>query len=146
MVEFQADKRTVKDRRQEPTKTAGRYLLVGRRQVIRRKSDRKIHFRVDRYGSRLFFTLLTIILLSVLDVYFTILHLGRGAQEINPLMNFVAGYGDIYFFAAKYVLTALGILLLCIYKNLLFVRVIIASIIAIYLIVLGNHILLLFLT
>ncbi|NIO04081.1 MAG: hypothetical protein GTN74_05545 [Proteobacteria bacterium] len=146
MVEFEADRRTVKDRRRGPTKTAGRYLLFGRRQWIRRKSDRKIHFRVDRYGSRLLLTLLTIILLSVLDVYFTIFHLGRGAQEINPLMNFLAGYGDIYFFTAKYVLTASGILLLCIYKNLLFVRVIIVSIVVIYLIVLGNHILLLFLT
>lgn len=117
-------------------------MLSGRRRTIRRKADRKTHFYVDLYGHRLLLTLLVIILLCVFDAYFTIFHLEKGAREINPFMDFLLGYGNIYFFATKYILTALGILLLCIYKNLLFVKILIVSIVFLYLTVFTHHILL----
>ena len=119
-------------------------MLSGHRQSIRRKTDRKAHFYVDRYGHHLLLFLLLIVLLSLFDAYFTIFHVEKGAREINPFMNFLISYGNIHFFAVKYILTALSIFLLCIYKNLLVVRILIVSIVLLYLLVFTHHISLIF--
>ena len=140
MVGSENDRRIVTDRRQKPTKPFSRYVLFGRRGSIRRRKDRKTHMYVDLYGHYLLLSLLLIILLSIFDAYFTIFHVERGAREINPFMNFLIGYGNIYFFAIKYILTALGLLVLCIYKNLLAARTIIIGILFFYLTVFANHI------
>jgi hypothetical protein len=142
MVQFETDRRTGRDRRQKPTKPSSRYILLGRRRSIRRKADRKTHIYVDLYGHYLLLLLLLIILLSVFDAYFTIFHVEKGAREINPLMNFLMGYGDIYFFTAKYALTVLGLILLCIYQSLPVARTIIVCILLFYLTVCANHVLL----
>ncbi|MFQ6032705.1 MAG: DUF5658 family protein, partial [Candidatus Zixiibacteriota bacterium] len=99
MVTSEKDRRTVRDRRQKPTKPFSRYMLFGHRQSIRRRTDRKTHMYVDLYGHYLLLSVLLIILLSIFDAYFTIFHVQRGAREINPFMNFLIGYGNIYFFA-----------------------------------------------
>ena len=134
------DRRIVTDRRQKPTKPFSKFVLFGRRRSIRRRKDRKTHMYVDLYGHYLLLSLLLIILLSIFDAYFTIFHVEKGAREINPFMNFLIGYGNIYFFAIKYILTALGLLVLCIYKNLIFARTIIIGILFFYLTVFANHI------
>ena len=140
MVQFKKDRRIVRDRRQKPTKPFSRYIFFGRRRSIRRRTDRKNHIYVDLYGHYLLLFLLLIILLCVFDAYFTIFHVGKGAREINPFMNFLIGYGNIYFFTIKYILTVLSLILLCIYKNLLIARTIIICIFSFYLIVFANHI------
>ncbi len=144
MVESKKDRRIEKDRRRKPTEPSSRYMLSGRRRSIRRRADRKDHIYVDLYGHYLLFSLLLIILLSVLDAYFTIFHVEQGAREINPLMDFLMGYGNIYFFAIKYILTALCIFLLCIYKNLLITRTIIVCTLLFYFTVFANHLFLFF--
>jgi len=145
MVGSENDKRIVTDRRQKPTKPFSRYMLFGRRRSVRRRTDRKTHMYVDLYGHYLLLSLLLIILLSIFDAYFTIFHVEQGAREINPLMDFLMGYGNIHFFAIKYILTALGLLVLCIYKNLIIARTIIIGIFFLYLTVFANHIFLFFL-
>ncbi|NIS61315.1 MAG: hypothetical protein GTO13_11625 [Proteobacteria bacterium] len=145
MVGSEEDRRIVRDRRQKPTKPFSRYMLSGRRQSIRRRTDRKTHLYVDLYGHHLLLSILLIILLSIFDAYFTIFHLERGAREINPFMDFLIGYGNIYFFAIKYILTALGLFVLCIYKSLSVARIIIICILFFYLTVFANHLLLFFL-
>lgn len=142
MVQFRKNRRVFRDRRQEPTRPSIKYLFSGRRQTIRRESDRKSYLYVDRYGHNLLIALLLIILLCVFDAYFTLFHVEEGAREINPFMSFLIGYGKIHFFAAKYTLTALGIFLLCLYKNLFVVRIIIASVLLLYLTVVTHHVLL----
>ena len=136
------ERRVLSDRRKKPTSPFSRYILLGRRRSIRRRTDRKTHLYVDLYGHYLLLFLLLIILLSVLDAYFTIFHIDRGAQEINPFMDFLLGYGNMYFFIVKYVLTALGLLILCVYKNLLIVKAAIFLVFLFYLGVFANHILL----
>jgi hypothetical protein len=140
MEESERDRRTVRDRRQRPTRPIGRYIFSGRRHTIRRQTDRKAHLYVDRYGPRLLISLLLIILLSVLDAYLTIFHIDNGAREINPLMNSLIDYGYIYFFLVKYALTGLAVSMLCLYKNWLLVRVSILCILALYLVVFGYHV------
>jgi hypothetical protein len=116
-------------------------MFIGRRETIRRWTDRKTHLCVDRYGHGLLISLLLIVLLSVLDAWFTIFHVENGAQEINPFMDFFIGYGYIYFFIVKYVLTALAVFIFCIYKNLLSVRIGTVSILVIYLVVFAHQVL-----
>ena len=115
-------------------------MLLGRRRSIRRKKDRKTHIYVDVYGHYLLLSLLLIILLSVLDAYFTIFHVEKGAREINPLMDFLLGYGNTSFFIIKYILTALGLMLLCIYKSLVISRTVIICLLFFYLTVFANHV------
>ena len=120
-------------------------MHFGRRQSIRRRTDRKTHIYVDIYGHYLLISLLLIILLSVFDAYFTIFHVEKGAREINPFMNFLISYGNFRFFIIKYILTALGLILLCIYKSLLIARAIIICVLFFYLTVIANHIFLILL-
>ena len=145
MLRLEPDRRTGRDRRQKPTNPFSRYMFFGHRGSIRRKADRKNHIYVDLYGHYLLLVLLLIILLCVFDAYFTIFHVEKGAREINPLMNFLIGYGNIHFFIIKYILTGLGLILLCIYKNLLIARTIIIGVFFFYLSVFANHILLILL-
>ncbi len=144
MARYEKDRRVVRDRRQKPTKLISRYAFSGRRQSIRRKADRKTNLYVDRYESQLLVPFLLIIALSVLDAYFTIFHVQEGAREINPLMNLLIGYGNIYFIVMKYVVTALGVAMLCILKNLFVARIGLLFILSIYLVVLTHHIFLIF--
>jgi hypothetical protein len=140
MAQGEKDRRVSRDRRQRPTNPFSRYTLLGRRRSIRRKKDRKTHIYVDVYGHYLLLSLLLIILLSVLDAYFTIFHVERGAREINPLMDFLLGYGNTSFFIIKYTLTALGLMLLCIYKSLVISRTVIICLLFFYLTVFANHV------
>jgi hypothetical protein len=142
MAQGEKDRRVSRDRRQRPTSPFSRYVLLGRRRSIRRKKDRKTHIYVDLYGHYLLLSLLLIILLSILDAYFTIFHVEKGAREINPLMDFLMGYGNTSFFIIKYILTALGLMLLCIYKSLAFSRTVIICLLFFYLTVFANHIVL----
>lgn len=141
MERQEIDRRTVKDRRQGPTKPFSRYTFSGHRQSIRRWTDRKTYLYVDRYGHGLLITLLLFILLCILDAYFTIFLVERGAQEINPLMNFLIDYGYMYFFVVKYVLTALAVFIFCICKNHFLMRVGIVSVLFLYFVILTNHLL-----
>jgi hypothetical protein len=138
------DRRTLRDRRRRPTRPIGRYIFFGRRQTIRRQTDRKTHLYVDRYGHRLLMALLLILLLSILDAYLTIFHVNRGAQEINPLMNCLIGFGYIYFFVVKYLASALAVFILCIHKYWVPVRVGILCILVLYLLVFAHHVFLVF--
>ena len=115
-------------------------MLLGRRRAIRRRADRKTHIYVDIYGHYLLLFLLLIVLLCIADAYFTIFHVDQGAQEINPFMNFLIGYGSVYFFTIKYILTILGLVLLCLYQSLPVTRTIILCIFFFYLTVFANHI------
>ena len=112
----------LKDRRQRPTRPFSRYVFSGRRQCIRRQTDRKTHLCVDRYGPGLFLVLLLIVSLSILDAHFTIFQVERGAHEINPFISLLIDQGYMHFFWVKYALTALAVLVLCIFKNHLIVR------------------------
>ena len=145
MEGLESDKRTVQDRRRRPTKPFNRYMLSGRRQTIRRQTDRKTHLYVDRYSYKLLTTLLLIILLCVLDAHFTMFHLDRGAEEINPLMNLLIKHGFLYFFIVKYLLTVLGVFIFCIYQSAPLMRVGLASMLVLYLIVFTHHLLYVFL-
>jgi hypothetical protein len=110
--------RTGKDRRRKPTSPWSFYsLFYGRRKVVRRVEDRHIHRYVDLYSGRAAFAVMAAILLSLTDGYFTLQLVGRGAEEINPFMDFFLQRGALPFLVVKYLITGLSILFLLVHKN-----------------------------
>ena len=140
--ENDSERRGLSDRRRKPTSPFSKYSIIGRRKQIRRTEDRERYLYVDRYGQRLFIVLIVIILLGLADGYFTLFFVENGAGEMNPLMNYVLMVGNKTFFVIKYLLTTLGLILLCIYKNHKSVRRVLGLICILYTIILANHILL----
>jgi hypothetical protein len=139
------DRRVSPDRRRRPTPILSRYTLFGRREGARREEDRKRHLYVDRYSVRLFLLLMVILIMGVADAVLTAYHLGaHDVMELNPAMRFLLDISPKLFFMVKYVVTSICLLVLCLRKNVPAVRYCLAAIIAVYVVILANHVYLLF--
>jgi hypothetical protein len=90
--------------------------FLGRRKHIRRFDDRKYPY-VDRYESKLFYVVISIILLSSCDAFLTLKLLQDGAIELNLLMAELITTDIQRFVNIKLSLTGLSLLLLVIYNN-----------------------------
>lgn len=100
------------DRRREPTAPFSRYVWFGGR----RTSGGEGTF-VDRHGGGLFALLLAVVLLNVLDAGFTVYFLSYGGEEVNPVMNWVLGFGVGAFLFAKSAAIGGGVVVLAWAKN-----------------------------
>ena len=96
-----------------------RHLGIHCRRIRVRWKEEMINCYVDQYHDpMLFFVVLSIIIMNVLDAFFTILLLENGdVIEVNPLMAALIEKGSLYFFNVKYLLTALCLILLVANKN-----------------------------
>lgn len=66
-----------------------RYVLRGgRRRHVRRADEREGSF-VDVHGPGVLLVVLAIVVLNLLDAYFTLVFLSHGGQELNPLVQMV---------------------------------------------------------
>jgi len=95
-------------------------LGIGNRQTIRRQKDQSIIFLVDLFSPQLFFPIVATIFFSVIDALLTLFLIGHGAYETNPIMAYYLKIGPYYFFAVKYLLTSGGVLVILIFRNLIF--------------------------
>ena len=108
----------------------------GRRKDIRREEDKKRHRYVDIYSPGLFSILLSIVIVNCIDAYLTLLMIEKKVvTEANPVMAFYLEFGTLPFFAVKYSLTAIPIIILCILKNSFITRIGLFSAMVIYLVV-----------
>ena len=131
MTEF--DRRIFTDRRKEQTPALGRYTFLGRRQGFRRRSDRDKGAYVDRYSSKLFFFLILIIGLNILDVLFTMIILDHKGWEFNPFVKSVMNmYGD-RFWIWKFLIVSFSLALLCLHSKFKPVKQIIIGLSFVYL-------------
>jgi hypothetical protein len=110
------ERRNTPDQRQTPTRPLGRYSLIGRRKKARRADEDKNYY-VDRYEPRYFVFISLILLLCVLDAYFTLKILDFGGQELNILMFKFIYNKPISAMVVKYLGTALGVIFILIHKN-----------------------------
>ncbi len=120
------------DRRGEPTRAFSRYTLFGRRRFNRRGTDESRNYYVDLYNAKLLVVLLLIVVLSLVDAISTHLIIGRGGVEWNPIMRVLLDVSDNAFFSYKFVMTAMGVIILCLHKNFRFVRSLISLILLFY--------------
>jgi hypothetical protein len=112
-----SNRRTLDDRRRQPTPVLSRFTLQGRRKSFRRKEDRERGGYVDRYGSGLLFLIVLIAGLNILDAFFTMMILEDGGLEINPIVhNVIQIYGD-RFWIWKFGMVSVPLILLCIHNK-----------------------------
>lgn len=83
----------------------------------RRRRDRLTYGYADRYDVPLVLTLVTALLLSIADAFFTLQLVARGAREVNPLMNFFLQMGPTPFLLSKYLITGASLLFFLAHKH-----------------------------
>jgi hypothetical protein len=126
------DRRELKDRRKQPTPGLSRYSFWGQRRTLRRKTDQQRGGYIDWYGPGLFFLLLLIVALNILDALCTLMILDYGAWELNPLVRSAIGlYGD-RFWVWKFAIVSICLVLLCIHIKFKPTKTIIVTISSIY--------------
>ncbi len=111
------ERRILKDRRKCPTPSLSRYTFRGRREKFRRKTEQERGGYTDRYSTGLFFNLILILSLNILDSLFTMIILDRGGWEVNPIVrSAIALYGD-RFWIWKFFIVSVSLILLCLHSN-----------------------------
>jgi len=113
----QQERRSGVDRRGTNGPKLRSLLLGGRREEIRRRTDRQKWAYVDRYQQSLFGVIVIILFLSVVDAILTLLLIHHGAMEINPIMAFYLGLGPYPFLFVKYALTSAGLVVLVLFRG-----------------------------
>ena len=94
---------------------------------------------VDRPGRAAYTILFAVLALSLLDAVFTLIHLGRGGREANPVMDRAIGIGPVTVLVIKCALTTSGMLLLILHKTFRGVRLVLGAVLAVYLGLMGYH-------
>lgn len=128
----ESERRVLKNRRIRPTPLLSRFTFSGRRRTFRRKADRQGGGYIDRYSSELFFFLILIAGLNVLDALFTMTILDFGGWEINPVVaSVISLYGD-KFWVWKFAVVSVSLVLLCLHSKFRVVKAVILGITVIY--------------
>lgn len=120
-----AEKRSLSDRRKRPTPVISKYTFIGgRRKTIRREADKRKYTFVDLFSTRLLIILLCILLFSHIDAYLTLTLIEKGSVvESNPLMAFFLDHSTSSFILTKFFITAVSLILLCLFKNLYITKI-----------------------
>jgi len=142
-MEENFDKRIEKDRRRQPTPGLSRYTFFGRRKMMRRKTDWQKGGYVDRYSSILFFFLISIIGLNVLDALFTLMILDLKGWEANPVVRSVIDLYGTKFWVWKFSIVSVSMALLCLHSKFRWVKEIIVVISCLYIMVVAYQVFLL---
>jgi len=111
-----SDRRDTYDRRRRPTPIFSRYLLWGRRRGARRGGEDDFTY-VDRPGRWILLAYACVVGLSLLDAWYTLDLLKRGATEANPVMKLALEISDQAFVLIKTFVTVFGAGFLCLHKN-----------------------------
>jgi hypothetical protein len=143
-MEEDFDRRIEKDRRKRPTPGLSRYTFFGRRKTIRRKADQQRGGYVDLYSSTLFFFLILIVGLNVLDAFFTLMILDLKGWEANPVVRSVINLYGTKFWIWKFFIVSISLALLCLHSRFRLVKEIIITIGSVYVAVVMYQIFLLF--
>jgi hypothetical protein len=85
--------------------------------MIRRREDQNNIFWADRYSQNLFAAIVLILFFSVLDGLLTLFLIGHNAEELNPIMAYYLNVSPYAFFAVKYFLTSLAVIILLLCQN-----------------------------
>jgi hypothetical protein len=117
-----ADRRSGGDRRDHPTRILSRFWLFGRRRTGRRAGERS-NIYVDRYSPGELFLVCGVLVLSIFDLVFTLVHLDAGGTEANPVMAWVLDQGGHSAFSwAKLITTLMGLGILLVHVRFRRVR------------------------
>jgi hypothetical protein len=111
------DGRSQTDRRLRPTSPLDAFRWGGRRARLRRGHEIRGAFFVDRFDTVTLAMVLSLLSLTILDGVLTLELLDMNGEEANPLMGYLLNRGPLAFLLGKYILTAIGLPFLVVYKN-----------------------------
>ena len=92
------------------------YSVAGRRRGWRRQEDAGLPAGTDSYQAHLFLVSVSILLFCAADAHNTLLLLGLGGSELNPIMDVLIRHDIRLFVLFKLMLTGLGLLALVGYE------------------------------
>jgi len=110
------ERRQQTDRRTCPTKPLSRFVFRGRRKGARRDEE-GLNYYVDRYSPHYLAVMCSILVLCVLDAYFTLTLIRFGGVELNPFMLVLMNKDIVLAMIIKYLLTAFCIIFFLVHKN-----------------------------
>lgn len=93
-----SDLRVIERRR--PARLFTRYSVFGGRRRLARRRDDRLGYVADQHGTWLFVAALTIAALNILDAFYTVLFLGYGGIELNPVVEWLLDHGGPWSFIA----------------------------------------------
>ncbi len=129
------DRRSLRDRRENPTSPLSRYSFLGRRRNLRRKINQKKGGYTDRYSATLFFFVVLLVGLNILDSLFTMMILEQRGIEVNPVVNSVMALHGDRFWMWKFALVSFCLVILCLHSKFRVTRGVVFILSSIYLIV-----------
>jgi len=128
----ECDRRVLGDRRVRSTPLLSKFSLFGRRRTFRRKVDQQRGGYIDQYSSELFFFLVLIVGLNVLDAFFTMMILDVGGWEVNAIVDSVIAICGDKFWVWKFGIVSASLILLCLHSKFRFVKALILGTTVIY--------------
>ncbi len=111
------DRRSGRDRRSRPRFSGIKPLLSGKREHARRRTDKNSMVYFDRYNPVTRWFVVSILVLSVVDAFLTVMLIRNGAVELNPVMAYYLTMGTQAFILVKYALTSLSVFILLVYSS-----------------------------
>lgn len=115
------DRRRLDDRRHVPTSAFFGWLHRGRRKRGRRFGEEQ-NIYVDLYGREDVLLVAFILVLNILDAYFTLDYVRiKSGREANPVADLLLKMGNDYFIYAKCVLVMLSLVFLLVHKTFRYV-------------------------
>jgi hypothetical protein len=105
------------DRRVRPTPMISRYTFLGGRRRAGRRQGEQENVYVDVYSPQLVILLLVFFALTVIDSVSTLIYLGKGGQELNPIAQWMIDQGSTFFVLLKGVLSGVCLLFVMLHKN-----------------------------
>ncbi len=120
MQELVECRRTRTDRRQAVWRSFAYSLVKNRRAGDRRAEHQDAPAYVDVYGQKIFIGALLLVLFSVLDAFFTLQLIQHGSSELNPFLAMMLEKDVMWFFASKYLISALCVFWLVSHKKFTF--------------------------
>jgi len=130
------ERRQQSERRHYSSKTMWLCLTSPRRTQGRRRADRRFPIQ-DVFSQGALIIAAVLMVLSLTDAFLTLNILARGGTEVNPVMNYMLGFGTFAFVASKMLMTAIPVAALTaagnlIVFNLIRVRTVTAVLVGMY--------------
>ena len=102
---------------------------------MRRRAERQKGGYVDHYSPSLFFLLVSMVGLNVLDAFFTMMILDDKGWEVNPVLRSVIAIHGNKFWIWKFVLVSFCLVLLCLHSKFKLVKEVVLGLSLIYLLI-----------
>lgn len=105
------------ERRQANFRSCLYALFMNRRKGDRRSDHDDENTYIDVYGPKIMAGAIIVMVFCVLDAFFTLLLLERGAEELNPFLAWMLEIDVMWFYVSKYLITAICVFWLVIHKH-----------------------------